>query len=240
LPGFLATITRAYGEHGRPIELIKLLDSLVGRQWAAPVAAEMYKELVDNSELIGDVDRMERDIKAFLRKYPQDPRSRGMTERLGALYFSTDKHQLVKDTLLWLINKGERAQRAESYYMLGKSLCNLRQYPQAVKAMDLFFASAGAGDARLLPDAYIVAASSRDAAGDRKGALKFLEAALKLPDNKRLEESLYKAADINLRDGNPLRARQMLEQLVKTAKDPDWQKLARQALDSLELKTNKQ
>lgn len=240
LPGFLKTVTRAYGEHGRPIELIKLLDALVGRQWAAPVAAEMYRELIDSSELIGDMDRMERDIKTFIRRYPQDPRSREMTERLGAVYFSADKHQLVTDTLLWLINKGERAQRPESYYLLGRSLWTLRLYPQSVKALDLFFVSAGAGEARLLPDAYIVAASSRDATGDRKGALKLLDAALKLPDNMRQEESLYKSADINLRDGNPRRARDLLEQLIKTGKDPDWQKLARQALDSLQVSTKKQ
>lgn len=234
-PGFLKSITRAYGEYGRPIELIKLLDSLVERQWAATVAPDMYQEIVDNSELIGDMPRMERVIKTFLRKYPKDPRSRDLTERLGSIYFNADKHQLVKDTLLWLLNKGERAQRVESYYMLGKSLWSLQLYPQASRSMDLFLAAAGRNP-RLLPDAYFVAVSSREAVGDRKGALKLLDAALILPDNNRKEEFLYKAGNLSLGVGNTPRARELFESLAKNGKDPDWQKLAQQALASLAAK----
>ncbi len=232
-PGFLKAVTGAYGEYGRPIELIKILDSLVERQWAAPVATEMYQEIVDNAELIGDTVLMERSIKTFLRKYPKDPRSRDMTERLGSIYFAADKHQLVKDTLLWLLNKGERAKRGESYYILGKSLWSLQQYSQAAKSMELFLAVPAERNARLLPEAYYVEVSSREALGDLKGALKWIEIALKLPDNKRREEFMYKDGDINLRDGNIARARQMFEQIVKNGKDPDWQQLAKQALLSL-------
>lgn len=235
--GFLKAVTGAYNEFGRPIELIKLLDSLVERQWATPIAPEIYLELVDNSELIGDMAMAERTIKTFLHKYPADPRSRGMTERLGAVYFAADKHQQVKETLLWLLNKGKRAQRVESYYQLGRSLWKLQLYPQASKAMDMFFAAPAARDTALLPDAYYIAASSREAVGDRKGALKLLDVALKLPDNKRHEEFIYKTGDISLRDGNIPRAREMFEQLVKNGKDPDWQKLARQALASIETKS---
>ena len=236
-PGFLKMVTRAYNEFGRPIELIKLLDALVERQWAAPVAAEMYQEIIDNTELIGDTVQFERAIKSFLHKYPKDARAREMTERLGSVYFFADKHQLVKETLLWLLNKGERAQRVESYYMLGRSLWSLQLYPQAAKSTDLFLATPASRDTRLLPDAYFVAVSSREAVGDRKGALKLLDIALKLPDNKRHEEFMYKAGDINLRNGNVIRAREKFEQLLKDGKDPDWQKLARQALASLETKT---
>ncbi len=237
--GFLKTLTAAYNESGRPIELIKLLDSLVEKQWATAIAPEIYLEIADNSELIGDMAMAERTIKTFLRKYPADPRSREMTERLGAVYFAADKHQQVKETLLWLLKKGERAQRVKSYYHLGRSLWSLQQYPQASKAMDMFFAVPAARDTGVLPDAYYVAASSREAVGDRKGALKFLDAALKLPDNKRHEEFVYKAGDINLREGNISRAREMFEQLVKNGKDPDWQKLAGQALASIESKSIK-
>lgn len=236
-PGFLKDITRAYNDYGRPIELIKMLDSLVERQWAAPVAADMYYEIADNSELIGDTVRLEQTIKTFLRKYPKDPRSREMSERLGAVYFAAAKHQLVKETLLWLLNKGERPQRTESYYILGRSLWSLQLYPQSYKSMDLFLASPAGRNTRLLPDAYFIAASSRDAVGDYKGALKLLDAAVNLPDNSRKDEFLYKAGDINLRGGNILRAREIFEQLVKNGKDPDWQEIAKQALASLDAKT---
>jgi TolA-binding protein len=232
-PGFLVTVTRAYNDAGRPIELVKLLTALVERSWAVSVAPELYASIVDNAELIGDTVTAERTIKAFLGKFPANPRARLMTERLGSIYFSTEKHQQVKDTLLWLLNKGARAQRAESYYQLGRSLWALQLYPQAAKSMDLFLATPSGRDPHLMPDAYFVAGSARESLGDRKGALKLFEAALKLPDNSRNEEFIYRTGQINLREGNTRRARELFEQLEKNGKDPDWQKLAQQALTSL-------
>jgi TolA-binding protein len=236
-PGFLATVTRAYNEAGRPIELVKLLTALSERTWAASVAPEMYTSIVDNAELIGDSATAERTIKAFLAKFPVNSRTRLMTERLGSIYFAAEKHQQVKETLLWLLNKGEHAQRAESYYQLGRSLWTLQLYPQAAKSMDLFLAAPSGRDLRLVPDAYFVAGSARESSGDRKGALKQFEAALKLPDNKRNEEFIYRAGQVNLHEGNIRRAKGLFEQLAKSGKDPDWQKLAQQALASLESKS---
>ncbi len=235
-PGFLATVTRAYSEAGRPIELVKLLTALVDRSWAGSVTPELYVSIVDNAELIGDTATAERTLRAFLSKFPSNQRARQMTERLGSIYFSTEKYQQVKETLLWLLNKGERAQRAESYYQLGRSLWALQLYPQAAKSMDLFLSAPSGRDPRLVPDAYFVAGSARESSGDRKGALKLFEAAIKLPNNARNEEFIYKAGQINLQEGNTGRAKGLFDQLAKSGKDPDWQKLAQQALTSLELK----
>jgi tetratricopeptide (TPR) repeat protein len=104
--------------------------------------------------------------------------------------------------------------------------------------MDMFLSVPGSRDPRLMPDAYFVAASAREASGDRKGALKLLDEALKLPDNKRSEEFLYKAGEINLRDGNAAHAKNLFEYLSKNGKDPDWQKLAQQSLATLTLKAS--
>jgi TolA-binding protein len=213
-----------------------LLSSLVDKQWSAPVAPEMYVEIADNAELIGDVATAERTLKTFLRKYPENPLARSILERLGALYFATDKHQQVKDTMLWLLNKGERAQRTDSYYRLGRSLWSMQDNARAGKAMELFLAAHTGRDPRLLPDAYFVAASVQEATGDHKGALKLLDVALKLPDNKRNEEFLYKAGEINMRDGNTSHAKVLFEYLANNAKDSDWQKLAKQTLASLNSK----
>ena len=86
-----------------------------------------------------------------------------------------------------------------------------------------------------MPDAYFVAASSREASGDRKGALRLLETGIRLPANGRTEEFLYKAGEINLLEGNKQRARSYFEQIIKVGKDPDWRKLAQQALDPLDI-----
>ncbi|MDD5286051.1 MAG: tetratricopeptide repeat protein [Desulfuromonadaceae bacterium] len=236
-PGFLKKVTRAYRESGLPIELVKFLNSLVDKQWSASVAPEMYVEIADNAELIGDIATAERAFKGFLRKYPANPTARLMMERLGALYFASDKHKQVKETMLWLLNKGEKAQRTGSYYILGRSLWSLQDHSQAGKAMALFLASPGGRDPRLLPDAYFVAASASEASGDLKVALKLLDTALKLPDNRRNEEFLYKIGEINLRDGNIRQATVMFESLAKNSKDPDWKKLAQQALASIGSKT---
>ena len=235
-PGFLATVTRAYNEAGRPIELVKLLTSLIGRSWAASVAPELYVSIVDNAELIGDTATAERTLKAFLVMFPAHRQARLMTERLGSIYFAAEKHQQVKDTLVWLLKKGERAQRSESFYLLGRSLWELRLYSQAAKSMELFLASTSGRDPRLVPDAYYVAGSARESLGDRKAALKLFEAALKIPDNKRHEEFTYKTGQINLKEGNTRRAKDLFDQLAKNGKDPDWQKLALQALNSIEPK----
>lgn len=236
-PGFLAAVTRAYNEAGRPIELVRLLAVLVERLWSTPVAPQLYISIVDNSELIGDTATAERTIKAFISKFPADPNARLMTERLGSIYFSSGKHRQVKETLLWLLNKGERARRTESYYQLGRSLWELQLYQQAAKSMGLYLAAPKGIDPRTLPDAYFVAGSARESMGDRKGALKLFEAALKLPDNPRNDEFVYRTAQINLREGKAGRAKELFDQLVKNGKDPDWQKLARQALASFETGT---
>jgi TolA-binding protein len=235
-PGFLATVSRAYNEAGRPIELVKLLTTLVGRTWAASVAPDLYASIIDNSELIGDTATAEKTIKAYLAKFPATPRAKLMLERLGSIYFAAGKHQQVKESLLWLLNKGERAQRSESYYQLGRSLWALQQYSDAAKAMALFLVTPVGRDPRLAPDAYFVAGSARESVGDSKGALKLFEAALKLPDNTRKEEFTYKTGQINLKEGNSARAKALFAELAKTGKDPDWQKLAQQALLSLEPK----
>lgn len=237
LPGFLKSITRAFEDAARPIELIKWLEVLAERQWAAAIAPDIYLVLAENTELIGDLTSTENTIKTFLRKYPTHPAAREMTERLGSVYFTAGKTQQVKDTLLWLLNRGEKAKNHDSYYHLGKSLWSLRQFQLAIKAADIFIASPEARNSSNLADGYFIAVSSREATGDRKGALKLLEAAQKLPDSKRRDEFIYKTGDINLLDGNISRAREIFELLVKSGKDPVWQKLAGQALASIEIKS---
>jgi len=236
LPGFVAKIASAYAEAGRPIELIKLFSYLVDRQWAASNVPYMYEEIATNAELVGDVARAESVLRTLIQKYPSNPRARLIKERLGGLVFADSKYREVKETLLWLLNKGERAEKPESYYYLGRSLWSLKEYSQAAKAIDLFLTAPGSAGARVLPDAYFVAASSRESLGDRKGALRLLDAGLRLPANPRSEEFLFKAGEISLLEGNKLQARAYFEQVATKGKDPDWQRLAQQALESIDLK----
>lgn len=233
LPSFVKTVAKAYTASARPIELVKLLTALVERVWAAPAAPEMYTEIAENAELIGDSAAAEHAISTFLLKYPAHPDVRAMKERLGSIYFSANKPQQVRESLYWLLNKGEQARQHESYYRLGRALWSLQQYAPAIKAIHLFL-NTGAPNPQLIPDAYYVAASSLESVGDRKRALKLLEAGIKLPDNKRSDEFVYKTGQIYLRDGNIKMAKITFEKLAKSGKDSDWQQLARQALASVQ------
>ncbi|KAB0667177.1 tetratricopeptide repeat protein [Oryzomonas japonica] len=236
-PDFLPEVAKAYDEAARPIELIKFFSTLLDHQWVGTNGPYLYEEIASNADLLGDSALAEKTLRAFLRKYPTHPRARLMLERLGGVYFMGGKYQEARDTLLWLLNKKERAQRSESYYYLGRSLWEQKGAAQAGKAMDLYIATAGrdAKDAHLLPDAYYVAASARLAAGDRKGALRILDAGIKLPDNERNEEFLYKAGEITALEGKKQVARAYFEQVVKKGKDDDWKRLAQQAIESLDV-----
>ncbi|QEM69892.1 tetratricopeptide repeat protein [Geobacter sp. FeAm09] len=236
-PDFLPNVAKAYDEAGRPIELIKFFSTLLDHQWVGANAPYLYEEIASNADLLGDSVLAEKTLRSFLRKYPTHPRARLMLERLGGVYFLGGKYQEARDTLLWLLNKKEHAQRSESYYYLGRSLWEQKGTVQAGKAMDLYIAAAGrdAKDVHLLPDAYYVAASARLAAGDRKGALRILDAGIKLPDNERNDEFLYKAGEITAQEGKKQVARSYFEQVVKKGKDDDWKRLAQQAIESLDL-----
>lgn len=238
-PDFLSKVVQAYESAGRPIELIKLFSFLLDRQWASAGAPFMYEAVVDNAELLGDTAMTEKSMRAFLRKFPSHPQSRLMLERLGGLLYVEGRYQEAKDTLLWLLNRGEQARVAESYYYLGRSLWALRQYAPAYRSMELYLPRGGGqGDkpTRLLPDAYYVAASARESAGDRRGALRLIETGLKKPGMTGRDELLYKAGELHLHEGRTQVAQDYFEQVMKKGSDPDWQKLARHALESLETK----
>ena len=239
LPGFLQRISAAYAESGRPIELITLFSFLAERQWAASGVPYMYEEIADNAELLGDSVLAEKTLRAFLRKFPAHQHARRVYERLGEISFAGGNQKDVKYNLLWILNKGERAQKPESYYYLGRSLWSLKEFGLAIKAIDFYLASSVAADTRFMTDAYYVAVSARESTGDRKGALRLIDVALKLPDNKRNEEFLYKAGELNLLEGKKQQARGYFEQVAAKGKDPDWQRLAQQALESLDPKSGR-
>ena len=238
---FLTNVTRAYEEAGSPIELIRLFSFLLEHQRASTGAPFMYEAIAENSELLGDNVMAEKYLRTFLLKFPTHPHSRVMYEKLGGLYFAEGKNQEVKDTLQWLLNKGERAIRVESYYYLGRSLWTLKQFAPSFRSMELYMSlEQGRRDktvSRLLPDAYYVAVSARESMGDSKGALRLLESGLKIPGNERREELLYKAGELNLHEGKKQLARSYFEQVAKNGPDPYWKKLAQQAIESLDSKT---
>lgn len=237
-PEFLPSVVKAYEEAGRLIELVKLFSTLLDHPWAAASGPYLYEQLADSADVLGDSNLAQKSLATFLKKYPGHQHSRNVQERLGGLYFSSGKYAEARDALMWLLDKGQHAQKPESYYYLGRAALTLKQYGPAQKSIDLFLAHAGANgsEAGLQADAYAVGVAARAATGDRKGALRLLEGALKLPSSGRSDEFLYKAGELSALEGKPQQARAYFEQLIKGGKDADWQKLARQAAEQLDLK----
>lgn len=231
LPGFIKAVSRAYEQAGRPIEQIRFFSFILDKQWATNSATTLYEEIADNADVIGDATFATKTLRTLLYKYPTNPRKQDVIEHLGALLFNDGKYMDVKNTLSWLLNKKERAHKPESYYFLGKSLWNLNEFPQSIKAIDFFFSVAISGNS-YLSDAYYVSASAREATGDRKGAITLLDRGLNLPANQNNEAMLYKAGQINILAGNTSKGKIYLEQILKKGKDPDWQRLAKQTLES--------
>jgi TolA-binding protein len=236
---FLPSVTRAYDEAARPIELIKLYNAMLEHPWAAASAPYLYEEIAYNADLIGDYVTAQNNLRTFVRKYPAHPRVRQVLERLGAICFARQEYQNARDALVWLLRKGESARQPESYYYLGRSLWELKDFAQAAKAMDAYILAVTGSEEKLartlLPDAYFISASARLAAGDRKGALRTLAAAIKLPDNNRSDEFLYRAGEISILEGNRQAARAYFDQVARSGRDADWRRLAQQALASYSL-----
>ena len=235
---FLQKVARAYEAAGRPIELIKLFSFLLERQWAASGTAYMYEAVIDNSELLGDSVMAEKYMRLYLKKFSDQPRARLIWEKLGGLQYSAGKYAEARDALSWLLNKREQPRLAESYYYLGSSFWHQKQYAQAYRAMELYIAQAasrGEKQRPLLIDAYSVAASARESAGDRKGAAALLESGFKVSPSIQSDELLYKAADLNLYLGKKQVARGYYERILKSGQDPEWQRLAQQSIELIDL-----
>jgi tetratricopeptide (TPR) repeat protein len=227
-------LSRNYDQVGRPIEKVRLLNYIVERQWAIASAPALYEEIADQADMIGDTAFAVKTLRTMLRKYPTHPRKQNVMEHLGALLFSDSKYSEVRQTLGWLLGRKERAHKPDSYYFLGKSLWKLDEYPSSIKAFDRFFENAPPGNG-YLPDAYYTAAAARESSGDRVGALKLLDKGLVLGGNKQNEAMLYKAGQLHLQAGSRAKGKDYLEQVAKRGKDPDWQRLAQQALESADL-----
>ena len=239
-PDFLPNVAKAYEQAGTSIELVKTFVGFLDRQWPTTDTPYIYEVVAEHAGLLGDDVMAEKYLRAFIQKFPSNPRARLAQENLGALLYGAGKYQETSNVLLWILDKNVRANIPESYYYLGRSLWMLKQPAPAYQAMEMYMASEasqGKNTVSILSDAYYVAVSAREALGDPKRALHLLESGLKKPALREREELLYRAGELSLKVGNKETARNYFEIILKDGKDSDWQKLARYALGSFDLKT---
>ena len=234
IPGFLPAVSAAFEKSGRPLDLIELYAGLLERPWIGDDNAPyLTLQVADQAELLGDTMMARKVLQSFLQRNPAHSQSRWARERLGGIQFAAHELPAVRAGLSWLLNKNERAAFPVSYYYLGRSLWDAKEYSRTAVAMESYLAAVKGAKEQpvLMGDAYYVAAASRQALGDRKAAAGLLEAGLKVATRERKDQFLYKLGELAALDGKLEQSRTFFERVVKEGTDPDWQRLARQSLE---------
>ncbi|SJZ33765.1 Tetratricopeptide repeat-containing protein [Trichlorobacter thiogenes] len=234
IPGFLPAVSAAFDKSGRPLDLIVLYAGLLDRPWIGEDNAPyLTLQVADQAELLGDTVMARKVLQSFLQRNPVHSQSRWARERLGAIQFAARELPEVRAGLSWLLNKNERASFPVSYYYLGRSLWDAKEYSRSAVAMESYLAAVkGVKELPVLVgDAYYVAASSRLALGDRKAAIGLFESGLKAASKERKDQFLYKLGELAALEGKSEQSRAMFERVLKEGTDPDWQRLARQSLE---------
>jgi len=234
IPGFLPAVSAAFDKSGRPLDLIELYAGLLERPWIGEDNAPyLTLQVADQAELLGDTVMARKVLQNFLQRNPAHSQSRWARERLGAIQFAAHELPAVRTGLSWLLNKNERAAFPVSYYYLGRSLWDAKEYSRSAMAMESYLAAVkGAKELPLLVgDAYYVAAASRQVLGDRKAAAGLFEAGLKVASKERKDQFLYKLGELAALEGKPEQSRALFERVLKEGTDPDWQRLARQSIE---------
>lgn len=240
LPGFLSSTTTAFEKGGRPLDQISLYSGLLEQPWVSSEAASyLALQVADQSELLGDSTMARKVLQDAMRRYsPGHAQSRWALERLGAIQFNAGEMQEVRKSLAWLLNKQEQATFPASYYYLGRALLEGKDYTNASMAMETYLAVVR-GDTRppvLVADAYYVAASAKLSLNDTRAATSLLESGLELAEKERKDQFMYKLAELAAVAGQYEQSRSLYEKIVNEGHDPDWQRLARLALEESQLK----
>lgn len=233
-PDFFPSVTKAFEKAGRPLDLISLYAGLLDRPWIGENNAPyLTLQVADQAELLGDTMMARKVLQSFLLRNPTHTQSRWARERLGAIQYAAMELAGVRSGLVWLLNKNEQAIFPISYYYLGRALWDAKDYQRAVLSMELYLATVKGMKVQppLVADAYYVAAASKQAQGDRKGAVLLLETGMKSVPAAHKDQFLYKLGELAALDGRTEQARTLFEKIVKEGKDPDWQSLARQSLE---------
>jgi len=233
VPEFLPSVTTAFEKVGSPLDLIVLYTSLLQRPWLSrDNQAYLTFVIADQAELLGDDQMARKTLETFLRRNLSHPMAPVAREKLGALLYRAKEMTAVRANLAWLLDKNAKAAYAESYYYLGRALWESREYAGAALAMETYTAAVRGEKVQplLVGDACYVAALSRQALGQYKQAIVLLQEGMKRVAKNRQDQFLYKLGEVSLQDGQAEKARDYFGQVLKAGQDPDWQRLARQAL----------
>jgi TolA-binding protein len=142
----------------------------------------------------------------------------------------------VISELSFILKPKARAAIPESNYYLGKALAAKGKGKDADRALTAFVqARKESPNDPFLVDAYYTLSLSREASGNRRGAIDACRAGLTIESKEKRDQFLYKLGELLLQDRQPREARVQWAKLAKEGVDPEWRKMATQAVASLDL-----
>lgn len=237
-PGFIEGLSESFAALGQPREEAALFAFLAEKEWSAASAPDLYRRIIADAQMLDDQPLLEKAAGDFLGKFPSHPAAQGYREQLAALEYQRGEMGRVTERLSGLLSGKRRPEAAESLYYLGKALDGAGNRKDAERAMTLFVTEIRqrGAESEFAPDAWYVAATARLSRGDRKGAAECLQAGCEAAPGGGKDLFRYKLGEVARADGRYDDAARYLQSVVREGKDPDWQKMAAQALADMELK----
>lgn len=232
-PGFLQALSAAFEKAGRPLDMISLYAGILERPWAsADNQAYLTMQIADQAELLGDSLMARRTLESFLRRYPMHEGAFEAKEKLAAIQYASKELAAVRSNLVWALGKDAKVKFPVSYYYLGRSMWDGKDYGRSAMAMETYLAVIkGSKDLPpLAGDAYYIAALSRQALKEANQALLHLQEGMKIVPKERRDQFLYKLGELSLQENSLAQAKEYFEQLADSGHDADWKRLARIAL----------
>lgn len=234
-PDFIAKLSAAFATGNRRPDEVKLYSFLIGKEWGRNPL--LYQALIDDAEVLGDLPLLERAAGDFVRDFPDHPSAQGYRERLAVLAFNRGDMSQVVMRLSDLLQEKRHPEAIESLYYLGKAMDRLGNHRGAERAMLRFLTEnrQHSGGTTLVPDAYYVAATACLSRNDRIDAVALFQAGSEVAPAGARDPFVYKLGELARNEKRYADAVRYFQTVVREGKDPEWKKMASQALADMEL-----
>ena len=231
-PDFALRLAHAFRVQGQLSGELPLFGYLVDRSWAAGSAPFMLARMVEDGLALGNLPLADSSARAFLSRFPADPRAQRVREQLGRIAFEGGNMKEVALQLGFLNGKGKKSELPESDYYLGKALAGSGDHRGAESSLARFTAAAPTGSP-LLVDGYFAVAGARAALKEYQGALAAYRQGEKLATGETADQFLYKIGELYLQMKMVPQATEAWEKVAARGAGGAWGKLAAEALSDL-------
>lgn len=231
-PEFAERLARAFAGARMLTQELELFGYLADRNWAASAAAFLAARAVEDALALGRVAQAESSGRAFLARFPADPRGQRVAELLARIAFEKGDLAAVAAQLRPLAASGRAPALPETDYYLGKALDAQGDRRGAERSLARFVKGAEAGSP-LLSDARFALGGARFALKNYAGALAAYREGAQAAAGEGADQFDYKIGELYLRLGLVREATKSWEKVAGRGGSGTWAKLASQSLDDI-------